>query len=300
MPSRRLRRSSSRETSSGEADPDALGRVSARRVVRRQLGVRVADDLAGQLRGPASRVRIGLSFCVAEALEVEVVDDLGDQLVEALDQRDPGVGVAGDAERAQHELAELVGRGDRGGVEAGQRVAQPSRRRAASSSARAVARAGPGASSSPTVDGSSSASAASTSWSRTRSRSSWLAARPNVMSSISSRRRLALGDVAGDQPGEGVGLAGAGAGLEHGGGRAGGQRRRGGRRLRRSHRPPLAAQQRQPQPGGVRAEPGVLALGRLVGAHRPEQCRAGRCSPHTRDVRGVGVLAGVRRCSATS
>ena len=65
-------------------------------------------------------------------------------------------------------------------------------------------------------------SAASTSWARTRSRSSWLAARPKVTTSISSSRRVALGDVAGDQRGDGPGLAGAGARLEQRG--AGGQR----------------------------------------------------------------------------
>ena len=112
-------------------------------------------------------------------------------------------------------------------------------------------------------------------------------------------RRLALGDVAGDQPGQGEGLAGAGTGFEHGGGRTGRAARPAGRRLP-SDRSPLAAQQGQPQPGGVRAEPGVLALGRLAGAHRPEQCvERGPAPPHPR-VGGVGVLGGVLRCSATS
>ena len=80
----------------GEADPDALGRVG-RGVVRPQLGVRVGDDLAGQLQGGVTgQGRAGL--LLAEAPEVEVVDDLGDQVVEALDQRDPGIAVAGDTE----------------------------------------------------------------------------------------------------------------------------------------------------------------------------------------------------------
>ena len=131
-----------------------------------------------------ARVSSGRVLHVAEPLEVEVVDDLADQLVEVLDQGDAGVGVAGDAERAQHQLAELVGGGDRGRVEAGQRVAQPAAGAARSSSdaghqVRSAARRRPGL-------GSSSASAALTSWSRTRSRSSWLAARLKVMSSMSS------------------------------------------------------------------------------------------------------------------
>ena len=57
--------------------------------------------------------------------EVEVVDDLGDQVGQALHQRDAGVGVTGHAEGLQHQLAELVGGGDGRGVEVGQRVAQP-------------------------------------------------------------------------------------------------------------------------------------------------------------------------------
>ena len=115
--------------------------------------------------------------------EVQVVDDLGDQVVEALDQRDTGVGVAGHAKRFQHQLAELVGGGDGRRVEARQRVAQiAARARALVVGAveqmrdhLVVADRG------RVVE---SRERASTIWSRTRSRSSWLAARPNVMSSI--------------------------------------------------------------------------------------------------------------------
>ena len=90
-------------------------------------GVSSVCGLATASRASASacaRVSAGASFWCAEAAEVQVVDDLGHQLVEALDERHPGVGVAGHAEGAQHQLAELVRGRDRGGVEAGQRVAQ--------------------------------------------------------------------------------------------------------------------------------------------------------------------------------
>ena len=60
-----------------------------------------------------------------EVPEVEVVDDLGDQLVEALHQRHTGVAVAGHPERLEHHLTELVRGGDGRGVEGRQRVAQP-------------------------------------------------------------------------------------------------------------------------------------------------------------------------------
>ena len=57
--------------------------------------------------------------------QVQIVDDLGRQVVEAFQQGDIGGGVAGHAERLQHQLAELVGGGDRRRVETGQRIAQP-------------------------------------------------------------------------------------------------------------------------------------------------------------------------------
>ena len=81
------------------------------------------------LPGPAAARRRGSngggSALGAEALQVEVVDHLDHQVVEVLDQLGARVGVAGDAERAQHELAELVGGRDRRAVEAGQRVGDP-------------------------------------------------------------------------------------------------------------------------------------------------------------------------------
>ncbi len=61
-------------------------------------------------------------------------------------------------------------------------------------------------------------------WWRTRSRSSWLAARPKVMSSIWSSVACALRDVAGHQARQRERLAGARAGLQHRGRACGGQR----------------------------------------------------------------------------
>jgi hypothetical protein len=60
-----------------------------------------------------------------EAAQVEVVDDLVAQVREVLDEAGAWVGVTGDAQPAQHELAELVGRRDGGRVEVGQRLTQP-------------------------------------------------------------------------------------------------------------------------------------------------------------------------------
>ena len=81
-------------------------------------------------RGPRQpqRVRVAeqrLAVDVAEAAQVEVVDHLGQQVVQVLDEPGAGVGVAGDAEAAEHEVAELVRGGDGGAVEGAQRVAQP-------------------------------------------------------------------------------------------------------------------------------------------------------------------------------
>ena len=59
---------------------------------------------------------------VGEPLQVDVVGDLDDELIEVLDQRHPGVGVAGDSQGREHELAELVGRRDRGAIEIGESI----------------------------------------------------------------------------------------------------------------------------------------------------------------------------------
>ncbi len=104
----------------GEADaaPDRRGPVG---VGGLEAGLRVAD------RGPGDRQGVGVAedgigLGEGEGPQVEVVDHLAHQVVEVLDEPGPGVGVTGDAEGLQHQGAELVGGGDGGGVEAGQRL----------------------------------------------------------------------------------------------------------------------------------------------------------------------------------
>ncbi len=106
-----------------EVDTDCGLRIGFR-VAGPQLGCRVVDHLARQLqRGAVRQHRI--VALLPEVGQIQVVDDLGDQVVEAFQQRDIGGGVAGHAERLQHQLAELVRGGDRRRVETGQRIAQP-------------------------------------------------------------------------------------------------------------------------------------------------------------------------------
>ena len=169
----------------GEGAADA-GLGLRGRVDRCEPGARVAHHLAGELERLGAG-ELGSALHVAEALEVEVVHDLGHELVEVLDEGHARVRVARDAERAEHELAELVGRGDRRRVEPGERVAQSGGARPLSSSDPRDRWVSSASSARP---GSSIASAARTSWSRTRSRSSWLAARLKVMSSMSSSSAL--------------------------------------------------------------------------------------------------------------
>ena len=121
----RPRRAPRRRTRPARRRPTQRGVRACRRVVgHRELGVRVADRGAGE-RERRRRANGGVVGGLPEAAEVDVVDDLDHELVEALDQGRAGVGVAGDAERAQHRLAELVGGRDGRGVEGRQRVAQP-------------------------------------------------------------------------------------------------------------------------------------------------------------------------------
>ena len=63
-----------------------------------------------------------------EPADVEVVDDVVDQVREVLDERHVGLEVAGDAQAAEHLLAEAVGGGDGGRVEAGDGARQVRRR----------------------------------------------------------------------------------------------------------------------------------------------------------------------------
>ncbi len=83
---------------------------------------RVLDRRPGDLGGLRAIERRRTAS--AEAPDVEIVDHLGDEVGEILDERDVGFEVAGDPEAAEHLLAEPVGGGDRRGVEAGDRACQ--------------------------------------------------------------------------------------------------------------------------------------------------------------------------------
>ena len=223
-----------------------LARARARRGGRRRGGRASPATLSLGRRRPArsgrpgcrsrprrccsasARLNAGVAAAV-EAAHVEVVDHLVDA-GRATSSTNVGVAldVAGDAEAAEHLLAEAVGGGDRRRVEVGQRPRQPlaarprprprCRRRGAARARRPLGGA-------PASAGRGRARRRP-SRSRTRSRSSPVAIRVNVTSS-SCVERHALGDVARGQRGDRVGLAGAGAGLEHGdAGWAAGRRRR--------------------------------------------------------------------------
>ena len=97
----------------------AVGAHQARR--------RVVDRGSGDRRrlGAAERRRaLGVALRRGEPADVEVVDDIVDEVGEVLDEGDVGLEVAGDAQAAEHLLAEAVGGGDGGGVEAGDRPSE--------------------------------------------------------------------------------------------------------------------------------------------------------------------------------
>ena len=88
-----------------------------------QLRVRIPNHLPGQ----PQRVFAGQHRFArrrTEVRQVQVVDDFGDQVVEAFHEGHPGVGVPGDAQRSEHQMTELVGGGDRRGVETRECIAQ--------------------------------------------------------------------------------------------------------------------------------------------------------------------------------
>ena len=123
MPSLRLRVSNSAHTAFAKSTRTAGSKPGAGSS-RPQFGVRVADDLTGEVeRLLAGEHRVVL--LLPEVRQVEVVDDLGDHIVEALDQLNTGVGITGHTKGFQDQLAELVCGGDGRGVEAGECVAQP-------------------------------------------------------------------------------------------------------------------------------------------------------------------------------
>ena len=87
-----------------------------------QLCRRMVHHLARQPQG----VLVGQHGVVAllpEVGEIQVVDDFGDHVLEAFDQRDAGVAVASHAKRFEHQLAELMRGRDRRRVETRQGIA---------------------------------------------------------------------------------------------------------------------------------------------------------------------------------
>ncbi len=168
-----------------ERDPAAVqgGAVGAGRL---EPGLRVADG------GARDRHRLGVgerrvALGERERAQVEVVDHLAHELVEVLDQPGARVGVARHTQRLEHERAELVGGGDGGGVEPGQRLDDPGVPGRALGVVDVEQQASAAGMSVSMPGSPPSAPSASTSCERTRSRSSWLAARPKVTTSISSR-----------------------------------------------------------------------------------------------------------------
>ena len=108
----------------GPGEVDACrGAGSRLRIPRTQFGARVTGHLAGQGEG---LLVVDLRFLPvpAEPGQIEIIDDLGDQIVETLDEFHPGIGIAGHSQRGQHDVAELVDGGDGGGVEIGQRIGE--------------------------------------------------------------------------------------------------------------------------------------------------------------------------------
>ena len=109
--------------SDGAREPHPPGGHARRLVGGLEPRLRVAHRAARD----GERLAVGEVGVVGlgEAAEVEIVGDLDHEVVEILDQTGVGVGVARDAERGEHEVAELVGGRDGRGVEVDQRLGQP-------------------------------------------------------------------------------------------------------------------------------------------------------------------------------
>ena len=123
MPSFRLRFSNSAQTAFAKSTRTA-GSKPGGGFSGRSSVCGVADDLPREIECLVAGER-WIVFLLAEVRQVQVVDDLGDDIVEALDQLHTGIGIAGHTKRFQHQLAELVCGGDGRRVEARQRVTQP-------------------------------------------------------------------------------------------------------------------------------------------------------------------------------
>ena len=211
--SRRLRRSTSSPHRHGQP---AAHRPDRRRVGvgRLERGVGVGDD--DPCRSAAPRRGRTAGTRPPELAHVEVVDDLVDEVGRVLDERDVGLDVAGDAEPAQHVLAEAVGGGDRRGVEVGERGgeaapadARPRRRDVGEEAQHVVVRRRrhAGQDAGQPVLGADEPLA--------HPRPQLAGGHPAERHEQHVLERRALGDVAGGEGGDGERLAGAGARLEH-------------------------------------------------------------------------------------
>ncbi len=99
--------------------PPGRRRPAARPGWRRSASAGSRLACGSPTAAPGDRERLGVgedrvAVGEGEGAQVEVVDDLAHQVVEVLHQTGPRVGVAGDAQRLQHQRAELVGGGDGG------------------------------------------------------------------------------------------------------------------------------------------------------------------------------------------
>lgn len=202
----------------------AVGRVVRdRRQRRRRVGDRGGDDLARLLAIQAGRRRLAV-----EAVDVQVVDDVGDEVARVLGEVVAAVDVARDAEAEEHLLAEAVRRGDRRGVEVRDGDREPV-------AALLDGRARPGG-----QQRQQRVARAGRRRQRARRRERVDGGQRRVQRGARAREPLAhavaqlargeagerdeqqlvqagdaLGDVARGERGDGVGLAGAGAGLQH-------------------------------------------------------------------------------------
>jgi hypothetical protein len=211
-----------------ELDPHRRVRAG-RRIDRPQFGVGAADDLARQMqRGVVGQQRL-VAF-LAEVREIQIVDDVGHHVLEALDQLHSGIGVPGHAQTPQYKLAELVRGRDGGGVEPRQRVTEPlpahvdlvGSARHQVGEQRVVSCAGRIAQRQKGIED--------------------LGAHPlaQLLAGCAAerdqqhlvQRRHALGQIAGDQPGQGERLPGACAGFQH---RGGARRRQRTEQIERFH-----------------------------------------------------------------
>ena len=197
------------------------GRGTARLTHRMDCRAGVLDRQLGDVVGlPAGQRRRCL--LLTELGEVHVVDDLADQIRQGFDQGHLGVGVAGDAERFQHDVAELMSGGDGGRVEVGQRVPEP-RRTPLPFRGRHLQQMG------DQVVGGLVGRGVQQLERLQQLRTHPFAQLPGGGAAEGHQQHLVqcgntFGDVAGDQRGQREGLARAGAGLEHRGGPRLGQR----------------------------------------------------------------------------